>query len=85
MQSMLATLLKRIEADPAQALTVLGPVLDIFGPALVPIIAGFIPAGPLRVYAEANPTETLAFVRDALATGSKHPDLVKAALAQFAK
>ena len=83
MNPILSGILHQLEADPSAGVALIGGALNLLGPALVPMLVHLLPAGPLRTYAEAHPEEVLAFVREAVALVTKHPELVKAAAGQF--
>ena len=85
MNRILSILLKQVEADPARAVTLLEPVLGLFGGALVPLVVDALPDGALKGYVEGHHDEALTFIKDAFALVAKHPDLAKSAAAQFAK
>lgn len=79
MNPILSFVLHLIEDNP----NLLASLANLGGPPLVGMLMHLLPSGPLRTYAEAHPDEVLAFVREAVALMTKHPELVKALAAQF--
>lgn len=83
--NLIAQLFAHVRENPAEAITLLGPVLgSALGGVLVSGALQALPAGAFKTYAEAHPDEVLAVVRAELALLQAHPDLVKAAAGQFA-
>lgn len=79
MNPILSFVLHLVEDNP----NLLASLANLGGPPMVAMLLHFLPSGPMRTYAEAHPDEVLAFVREAVALVTKHPELVKAAAGQF--